>query len=291
MNSHDTSYEDELNCPRPQIFEARIEKSRKLREIGNKFYQEGLISESIRFYERALYHCDFEEYIYTFDFKPDHRQQIIDCNQTLHLNLARCAYRRHQFRNVIASTSKIPKCFGDDTITSEEIMIKLHIINSKAYIALEEFDRAENELKKAINFCNEEKYEPYKRDVEALLAHAKRCLALEHKETSRVWKGTLGQKIEEEAVARRQLQSDGIISKSESNKKCDPKKLTVDDILLSVDTSSKHSWQQKVLQDMKGFIWYGLFVLVVVAVTYFLPFLLEFKWFRVLIGKSSIVDN
>ncbi|CAI5741538.1 unnamed protein product [Hyaloperonospora brassicae] len=78
--------ERERSC----IFEVRNEQADLCRQRGSVHFQAGKIDEAIKWYERALYHVDFDEGTWHFEFTDKNRADVNVVRLPVYLNLAAC---------------------------------------------------------------------------------------------------------------------------------------------------------------------------------------------------------
>jgi tetratricopeptide (TPR) repeat protein len=130
-----------------------------------------------------LYHGDFEEYSLTFDFTDQHKQQIVDCMQPIHMNLARCAFQQGKYRKAISHASQVSKVMNGEGNTPDSIIYKVHLIMGKAYLHLEDYDKAETEFSLSNAVVDDNEGEAYKL---LNISRAKRCQA--QRESQESWK-------------------------------------------------------------------------------------------------------
>ncbi|TDH70019.1 hypothetical protein CCR75_008221 [Bremia lactucae] len=77
---------DERSC----IFETRIERADLCRQRGSTQFQNGAIDQAVKWYERALYHVDFDEATWHFEFTSRNRADVNVVRLPVYMNLAAC---------------------------------------------------------------------------------------------------------------------------------------------------------------------------------------------------------
>ncbi|CEG47783.1 Tetratricopeptide TPR1 [Plasmopara halstedii] len=79
-----------LHEERSCIFETRVERADLCRQRGSAQFKIGNVDEAIKWYERALYHVDFDEGTWHFEFTPRNRADVNVVRLPVYLNLAAC---------------------------------------------------------------------------------------------------------------------------------------------------------------------------------------------------------
>ncbi|ETI42894.1 hypothetical protein F441_12027 [Phytophthora nicotianae CJ01A1] len=77
---------DERSC----IFETRIERADLCRQRGSAQFKAGDIDKAVTWYQRALYHVDFDEGTWHFEFTAKNRSDVNVVRLPVYLNLAAC---------------------------------------------------------------------------------------------------------------------------------------------------------------------------------------------------------
>jgi tetratricopeptide (TPR) repeat protein len=183
----DLSAETLLTAERAGIFEVRLRQSQVLRLAGNDAFKDGQFDDAIKFYERALYHADFEGATMSFQYTQEHRLQIFSTLYPVHLNIARCALQQNRHRDTIASCNK---CFNivEKEYMPDSALGKIHFLKGKAYVLLGEYEQAEQELSASA------KYTPDDKAVPALLRECKQLRQQHNKNFKSTWKGAFDTK-------------------------------------------------------------------------------------------------
>uniref|UniRef100_M4BCE9 Uncharacterized protein n=1 Tax=Hyaloperonospora arabidopsidis (strain Emoy2) TaxID=559515 RepID=M4BCE9_HYAAE len=79
-----------MDGERSCIFEVRIEQADFCRQRGSTQFQAGNTDEAVKWYERALYHVDFDEGTWHFEFTNKNRADVNVVRLPVYLNLAAC---------------------------------------------------------------------------------------------------------------------------------------------------------------------------------------------------------
>ncbi|KAL4155752.1 hypothetical protein PRNP1_007854 [Phytophthora ramorum] len=77
---------DERSC----IFETRIERADMCRQRGSAHFKAGDVNQALEWYQRALYHVDFDEGTWHFEFTAKNRADVNVVRLPVYLNLAAC---------------------------------------------------------------------------------------------------------------------------------------------------------------------------------------------------------
>ncbi|DBA04402.1 TPA: hypothetical protein N0F65_009998 [Lagenidium giganteum] len=79
-----------MDQERSCIFETRVERAAACRDRGSTQFKSGNVLKAIEWYERALYHVDFDEGTWHFEFMDNHRNAVNEVRLPVYLNLAAC---------------------------------------------------------------------------------------------------------------------------------------------------------------------------------------------------------
>lgn len=89
-NNMDEETEMLLHAERSCIFETRIKHADLCRQRGSAQYKAGDIANALTWYQRALFHVDFDEGTWHFEFTPKNRADVNVVRLPVYLNLAAC---------------------------------------------------------------------------------------------------------------------------------------------------------------------------------------------------------
>lgn len=146
MPASDHTVKRLLETPLSSNFEERLKDSMLIRSLGNACYKMKRYEEAHRLYSRALHHVDFGDDCQAYDLTDERKQQIIECVKATHLNLARCFFQLGNHRMAISQALHIPSMGHQKDTSSNTILHKAHLLSGKAYLHLEEYEKAEIEL-------------------------------------------------------------------------------------------------------------------------------------------------
>ncbi|ETV83568.1 hypothetical protein H257_04271 [Aphanomyces astaci] len=90
MGTTPKSQEELMTKERSYIFEARVEDAQQCKELGAAAHKADERNRAIQFYERALYHVDFDEGTWAFELLDNHRDAVNEVRLPVYLNLAAC---------------------------------------------------------------------------------------------------------------------------------------------------------------------------------------------------------
>jgi tetratricopeptide (TPR) repeat protein len=178
------SAETLLTAERAGIFEVRLRQSQILRVAGNDAFNQGNFKDAIQFYERALYHADFEGAKLSFEYTEDHRLQIFNTVYPVHLNLARCAIQEGRYREAITYCKK---CFDivEIKFIPDAVCGKIYFLTGKSQMRLGDYEAAQTELRRCLEFC------PQDKAVAGLIRECRQKKSAEEKSSKECWKAAL----------------------------------------------------------------------------------------------------
>ncbi|CAH0492408.1 unnamed protein product [Peronospora farinosa] len=79
-----------LHDERSSIFESRIKCADLCRQRGSMYFKDGDKNKAVEWYQRALYHVDFDEGSWTFEFTTKNQADVNKVRLPVYLNLAAC---------------------------------------------------------------------------------------------------------------------------------------------------------------------------------------------------------
>ena len=134
-----------IKRPLSYIFESRISTAAELRQEGNKLFRDGNFTEAISYYDRGLFHVNFDEG-QMFELLPQHLDQVTSSQAALHLNKGLCLEKLMQplitpklspeaaeaVRGVLAEAK--------DVLCARSGHFKGLCLKARAYRALRDFD-------------------------------------------------------------------------------------------------------------------------------------------------------
>lgn len=214
-----------LETERSHIFEVRVRQSEILRAAGNKRYSDKpepqsssssknstqdshiALAEAVELYQRALYHVDFEESAFQFEFNETHRSLARRARAPLFLNLARCSLRLGNLRDALRHALLAVKAIEgetDDTLL-HSTRTKANLLAARAYIKLREFGEAEAILNATLD-TNPDNAEAFE-----MLGNVMVGLSEDKKKERISWRGKLSgkPKLEPNIMARTMNSSGG----------------------------------------------------------------------------------
>ncbi|TMW55031.1 hypothetical protein Poli38472_013793 [Pythium oligandrum] len=130
---------DERSC----IFETRVERAALCRDRGSAQFKLKNVEKAVEWYERALYHVDFDEGTWHFEFMDQHRAAVNEVRLPVHLNLAMC-YLGDAHQNL----EKVIEHANEALVIDPENAKALYR-GGKAHLLTGDLDGARTKLKKA----------------------------------------------------------------------------------------------------------------------------------------------
>ncbi|KAK1941416.1 Peptidyl-prolyl cis-trans isomerase FKBP4 [Phytophthora citrophthora] len=198
---------DERSC----IFETRIERADMCRQRGSEQFKAGDINRAVEWYERALYHVDFDEGTWHFEFTAKNRADVNVVRLPVYLNLAASYLVQGAPKDGENDEKLLAK-----VIENANLALAIDPENSKglyrcgwALLLTGELNRAKEKLTKAA------KHHPADKRIREALTKLKEKLDEQKKEEKERWGGTLLDKeTEGESTTKQQVQ---VKKPSESN--------------------------------------------------------------------------
>ncbi|KAG3098288.1 hypothetical protein PI124_g7853 [Phytophthora idaei] len=174
---------DERSC----IFETRIERADLCRQRGSAQFKTGDIDEAVTWYQRALYHVDFDEGTWHFEFTPKNRSDVNVVRLPVYLNLAACYLVQGAPKDGENDEELLTK-----VIENANLALAIDPENDKALyragralLLTGDLDGAKEKLTKAA------KYHPSDRNIRDALSTLKEKLNEHKKEEKERWGGRL----------------------------------------------------------------------------------------------------
>ncbi|KAJ0402342.1 hypothetical protein ATCC90586_006538 [Pythium insidiosum] len=130
---------DERSC----IFETRVERAAKCRDRGSAQFMAKDVLGAVQWYERALFHVDFDEGTWFFEFMDKHRDAVNQVRLPVHLNLAMC-FLLDATRDLIKAIEH-----ADAALAIEPDNAKALYRCGKAHLLNDNLDAAHDKLKRA----------------------------------------------------------------------------------------------------------------------------------------------
>ncbi|KAG7395631.1 hypothetical protein PHYBOEH_003388 [Phytophthora boehmeriae] len=190
---------DERSC----IFETRIERSDLCRQRGSAEFKANNIEKAIEWYQRALFHVDFDEGTWHFEFTDKNRADVNVVRLPVYLNLAACYLVQGDPKDGSDKNEELLS----KVVENAELALKIEPENSKALyrggralLLSGDLDGAREKLTKAA------KLHPTDRNIREMLAVLKTKLAEHKKEEKERWGGRLLDESKDTSKTERQLQ-------------------------------------------------------------------------------------
>ncbi|KAG6623416.1 Tetratricopeptide TPR1 [Phytophthora cinnamomi] len=180
---------DERSC----IFETRIERADLCRQRGSAQFKAGDIGGAVKWYERALYHVDFDEGTWHFEFTKKNRADVNVVRLPVYLNLAACFLAQGAPKSGKQNDELLAKVVENANLALaiDPDNDKALYRGGKALLLTGDFDGAREKLTKAA------KNHPTDRNIRETMATLKKKLAEQKKEEKERWGGRLLDEKEE----------------------------------------------------------------------------------------------
>eukprot|EP00644_Phytophthora_capsici_P003777 jgi/Phyca11/6856/fgenesh1_pm.PHYCAscaffold_15_\ len=189
---------DERSC----IFETRIDRADMCRQRGSEQFKAGDINKAVEWYERALYHVDFDEGTWHFEFTAKNRADVNVVRLPVYLNLA----ASYLVQGAPKDGENDEELLGK-VIENANLALAIDPENSKglyrcgwALLLTGDLNRAKEKLTKAA------KHHPGDKRIREALTKLKEKLDEQKKEEKERWGGTLLDKETEGSKAANQQQ-------------------------------------------------------------------------------------
>jgi hypothetical protein len=135
------------------FFKVRLRQADILKVMGNDAHKSGFITDAMQLYERALYHCDFQNTNTSFEFTIDYSNSLYKTCDPLHLNLMRCQIKLGFWRRAITESSKITGLEVRKGYSCPlKVLAKAHFLCGKSQMKLRDFHDAIFSLNKSIEY-------------------------------------------------------------------------------------------------------------------------------------------
>lgn len=174
---------DERSC----IFETRIERADLCRQRGSAQFKSGDIDKAVTWYQRALYHVDFDEGTWHFEFTAKNRSDVNVVRLPVYLNLAACYLVQGAPKNGENDKELLSK-----VIENANLALAIDPENDKglyragrAFLLTGDLAGAKEKLSKAA------KHHPSDRNIRDALSTLKEKLAEQKKVEKERWGGRL----------------------------------------------------------------------------------------------------
>ncbi|GLE10715.1 hypothetical protein PINS_up022932 [Pythium insidiosum] len=153
---------DERSC----IFETRVERAAKCRDRGSAQFKAKDVARAIQWYERALFHVDFDEGTWFFEFMDKHRDAVNEVRLPVHLNLAMC-YLLDGSRDLAKVVEHADAALAIEPDNAKALYRcgKAHLLNDNLHAAHEKLKRAaqqqpqDKNIREALQLLAEKKAE------------------------------------------------------------------------------------------------------------------------------------
>ncbi|KAE9018728.1 hypothetical protein PR003_g14884 [Phytophthora rubi] len=203
---------DERSC----IFETRIERADLCRQRGSAQFKAGDIDGAVTWYQRALYHADFDEGTWHFEFTKKNRADVNMVRLPVYLNLAACFLVQGAPETGERDDELLAKVVENANLALaiDPENNKALYRGGKALLLTGDLDGAKEKLSKAA------KHHPTDRNIREAMATLKEKLLEQKKEEKKRWGGTLlGEKevASESKDASKDQQQQQLKKPSESN--------------------------------------------------------------------------
>ncbi|KAG2524009.1 hypothetical protein JM16_004877 [Phytophthora kernoviae] len=185
-------------CERSCIFETRIERSDLCRQRGSAEFKAKNTEKAIEWYQRALFHVDFDEGTWHFEFTNKNRADVNVVRLPVYLNLAACYLVQRDLKHASDKDDELLS----KVVENADLALKIEPENSKALyrggralLLSGDLDGAREKLTKAA------KHHPADRNIREMLAVLKTKLAEQKKEEKERWGGRLLDESKETAAS------------------------------------------------------------------------------------------
>nr|CCA17590.1 conserved hypothetical protein [Albugo laibachii Nc14] len=143
MECDDARLKELLCNPRSCVFETRLACAEECREFGNRSHKRKEDTQAIEWYERALYHLEFDEGSWLLELMDHHREQVSQIRLPLYLNLAAC-FLAQSPPDAIKAREMTDKALNIDPVNSKALYR-----NGKAHLLAGNHKKARAQLKYA----------------------------------------------------------------------------------------------------------------------------------------------
>ncbi|KAF0684892.1 Aste57867_23136 [Aphanomyces stellatus] len=177
--SEPKSTEELMTKERSCIFETRVEDAKQCKELGADAHKASERNRALQFYERALYHVDFDEGTWAFEFLDQHRDAVNQVRLPVYLNLAACHLALED-----GEMQKVHE-YCDLALAIDKDNVKALYRKGQAYLNSNNPDAAATVLKKAAALS------PNDKAIRQAWATCKEKLAVAKVEEKKRWGGRL----------------------------------------------------------------------------------------------------
>ena len=139
------SMDDLLQKERSYIFESKLSDAVACRKAGTQCYRDESWSKAAEFYQRGLYHVEFDEASFAFELLEHHRQAVNDIRLPLYLNLSACYLKLKQPDKVIELADQACQLDGQN--------VKALYRGALGHMQLNNHEQALERLKKAFQLA------------------------------------------------------------------------------------------------------------------------------------------
>ncbi|CAI5734811.1 unnamed protein product [Peronospora destructor] len=176
-----------LHDERSSIFESRIECANLCRQRGSTCFKNGDRNKAVEWYQRALYHVDFDEGSWHFEFTAKNRAGVNKVRLPLYLNLAACFLVQGAPTDDEKDREKLTKVVKnvDLALAIDPENDKALYRGGRALLLMGDLERAKEKLTKAA------KHHPTDRNIREAMVVLKEKLAEHKKEEKERWGGLL----------------------------------------------------------------------------------------------------
>ncbi|KAG7385765.1 hypothetical protein PHYPSEUDO_001118 [Phytophthora pseudosyringae] len=195
------------------IFETRIERADLCRLRGSAQFKAGDVNKAVEWYQRALYHVDFDEGTWHFEFTAKNRADVNVVKLPVYLNLAACYLVQGAPKEGEKDAELLAK-----VIENAKLALKIDPENDKALyrcgrasLLVGDLDEAKEKLTKAA------KHYPTDRNIREAMSTLKEKLAEHKKEEKERWGGRLLEEKEAESKTASTQQQVQLKKPSESS--------------------------------------------------------------------------
>uniref|UniRef100_A0AAV1TI95 Peptidyl-prolyl cis-trans isomerase n=1 Tax=Peronospora matthiolae TaxID=2874970 RepID=A0AAV1TI95_9STRA len=182
-----------MDGERSCIFEVRIEQADLCRQRGSTQFQAGNTDEAVKWYERALYHVDFDEGTWHFEFTNKNRADVNVVRLPVYLNLAACYLLQGAPKDGEPDLKLLAKVVenADLALAIDPKNDKALYRGGRALLLTGDLDRAKEKLTRAA------KHHPTDGNIRKAMMMLKEKVAEDKKEEKVRWGGRLLGKDEE----------------------------------------------------------------------------------------------
>ncbi|OQR91618.1 hypothetical protein THRCLA_08932 [Thraustotheca clavata] len=181
---------DVLTKERSCVFEGRVEDALQCKKLGAEAQKSREFVKAVEYYDRALYHVEFDEGTWSFELMDKHRDAVNAVRLPVYLNLAACYLDESLMDN-----AKVHE-YCELALDLDTENVKALYRKGIAYLRQNDLDSASFVLREAVQL------QPHDKAIRVAIAELKQKLSVAKKVDKEKWGGWLNKHEDERSLTQ-----------------------------------------------------------------------------------------